>query len=100
MNGQALRLLYIRAKVARDGMINRRDIMHMFKVTAALASGDFRTYQERFPGHIIYDPSLKTFVVKEPCSRNEPILGAIDCSLTLYAFECLRGYVDHMEAHK
>jgi hypothetical protein len=56
---------WIAETVGIFGFINREHIVCKFGVSVPQASADLREFQKRRPGAIIYDKSLKRYVLKD-----------------------------------
>lgn len=61
--GVARRYEFIEWRAYWTGHISRKDLEDEFQISAAQASLDLRSYQERMPGNIDYSPSEKTHVL-------------------------------------
>jgi len=57
------RLVFIETRLYWEGQLNRRDIEVFFKISAPQASGDLKQYMKIAPGNMVYDKSLKAFLL-------------------------------------
>lgn len=57
------RMGFIRDTAAQNGRVSRADIAKKYGVSTQTASADIGNYRALFPGMLVYDKSLKTYVV-------------------------------------
>lgn len=60
---QEQRLNFIAERLVLDGFINRSDLVCKFRISTPQASIDIREFKRQHPDAIVYDASLKRYVV-------------------------------------
>lgn len=59
------RLRFIDSRLAREGRINRSDLVSFFGISVPQASSDLAEYQEMARGNAVYDKARKAYVAGE-----------------------------------
>lgn len=68
------RIAWIKESVEIWGYISRSQIMRKFDISKPQASHDLKLVQQRYPGLLIYDKSLKIYTHRNAPRRNESII--------------------------
>lgn len=59
---QEQRFRFIEATLLWEGSVQRRKVCEVFGIAANHVTKDFKAYQEEYPDHILFNPSLRAYV--------------------------------------
>lgn len=68
---QQQRLDFIGARILAGDVVNRRDLMAVFRISAPQAANDFKAFNKAHPGAMRYDLSRKAYVPHRVTTKSE-----------------------------